>query len=151
MQPTRGFFVQPDGHLRLVSESHIGAVIDDPAAFGLELAHIEATYRRHGEALRTEAHARDEILTGILKQTPWVRVREKNHDACRWHLQLAPTPAGWANVQRFADLAMAGRHPAFTSPEWPTTLVRVLGLGEGTLWTGRLADLTSADLPTHLD
>lgn len=148
MHKSRGLFVAPDGRLWQVPESHIGAVIDAPDTFGLHLAQIEATYRRHGEALRTEGHARDELLAGILRRAPWVRVREQITGVYRWHLQLAPTPASWRNVQRFAELALAGGHPAFASPEWPTTLVQVLGLGEGTLWAGRLGALQQASLPT---
>ena len=144
---TRGFFVEPSGQLVLVRDSHIGALIDAPERFGLTLAVIAEAHARHGEALRTEGRARNELLTEVLRRAPWVRVREQVLGAYRWHLQLAPTLAGWRNVQRFAELALAGLHPAFGSPEWPTTLVQVLGLGDGVLWSGRLGSLQLAPCP----
>ena len=144
---TRGFFLQPDGQLVLVRDSHIGALFDDPARFGVTFAVIAEAYARHREALRTEGHARDELLTELLRRAPWVRVREKLAGAYRWHLQLAPTAAGWRNVQRFAELALSGAHPALATPEWPTTMVQVLGLGEGTLWAGRLDRLQATPCP----
>lgn len=58
-----------------VEKTHIDFVTENPEMFGLTLAEIQETYDKHGEKLRFEGKARDQIIYKLL-QKGFVRVRK---------------------------------------------------------------------------
>ena len=55
-------------------ESHISMVIKYPDYFGITADEIEACYEKHGERLRVEGKAREEIILKLLDKN-YIRVR----------------------------------------------------------------------------
>lgn len=55
-------------------ESHITMVIKNPDYFGVNSDEIEACYEKHGERLRVEGKAREEIILQLLDKN-YIRVR----------------------------------------------------------------------------
>ena len=68
------YWISPTGMIRPVTASHIDDIVNCPANFGLTEDYILEIYTKHNEPLRTEKHARDEIVDGLFKKG-WVRIR----------------------------------------------------------------------------
>jgi len=68
------YWISPSGQIRPVVESHIDDIVNNPEDFNLTEKYVLDVYAKYGEPIRTEKHARDEILNGLFKNG-WVRVR----------------------------------------------------------------------------
>lgn len=126
-----GGWLSPEGHLLWCTQSHVMAIINFPQAFGVTRAHVEATYRTHGEPLGQEANAREELIREAVA-TGWIRFRRYERDDPRWSMtvQALDAPAR----SRITGLCSAiiqgtsrGREP---QPDLP---VRILELGPDTV------------------
>ena len=85
MAKGKAFFISPKAEVITVRSSHIAAIIDNPERFGLRLGQIEQIYGDYGERLGIEGHAREQILTEVLRRR-WIRIRE--HTNRHWSIQF---------------------------------------------------------------
>jgi hypothetical protein len=51
----RAYFISLGGKVTTIASTHIAVVIANPAAFGMERAQIESTYRRFNEPIGWKA------------------------------------------------------------------------------------------------
>jgi len=69
-----GVWISPSGDMFGVPLTHIKAVIEDPAKFGLSVEQLKAIYNKHNEGIGSEGDARDEVIS-LLIFNGWVRIR----------------------------------------------------------------------------
>lgn len=80
---TKAYWIFPD-HKVLETSSHHQEVIKSPQIFGETVESVRETYKKYGEKLGLEAHARDEILTRVIKRG-FIRIREMKNS---WSIQV---------------------------------------------------------------
>lgn len=68
------YWISPAGMIRPVVESHIDDIVNCPADFGLDDGYVSDMFAKYGESIRTEKHARDEIVLRLFKDG-WIRIR----------------------------------------------------------------------------
>ena len=80
------YFIDPDGNVIHVTDTHISTVISDPERFSVTRDWINRVYDKHGEKIGSENKARAEILIQLFKDG-FIRVRyDGKFD--RWVFQM---------------------------------------------------------------
>ena len=89
MTLTPAHWIAPDGERLDVRTSHIAAVIEAPARFGVTEAWLRATYAEHGEAERfgCEGSARTVIIRH-LATAGWIRTRRYIRPVTYWSITV---------------------------------------------------------------
>lgn len=100
-----GFWVSPNGDVRptLNGLYHINDVIYNPEQFGFTREEIESEYDQHGETIGQEGHARDNIMTTVLKRG-WIRIRARQNF---YSVQVWEFNANtYNNIEKFVTVAI---------------------------------------------
>lgn len=66
--------------------NHIAVVFNNPEMFGLTEDYLKEVYEKHGEPLRSEGKAREEIILDLVKKG-WVRIRRYRNQ--HWSFTVA--------------------------------------------------------------
>lgn len=69
-----GLWLSPTGEYLKVDTNHARDIISNPSKFGVTYDFIKNLYNKHGEDLRQEGEAREELIRLVL-QRGWVRIR----------------------------------------------------------------------------
>jgi len=74
IEDASAYWISPIGKILKVGITHVDVICDCPEAFGFALDEVKAVYKKFGEPLRSEAHARDFLIEKALKDG-WTRIR----------------------------------------------------------------------------
>jgi hypothetical protein len=70
------YWINPEGKVTPVQESHIKEVLHSPKYFGTTSKYVRSVFDKYGEKYGFEGKAREEIIKDLFEKG-WIRVRRK--------------------------------------------------------------------------
>lgn len=148
-----GYWISPTGRVITV-DRHINAILEKPGTFGLTSEYVKDLYDRHGEHLRSEGKAREELLTTAMNRG-WIRVREWQGRRGEWVTIETSRINNKAIdlIQQFAQAYVDGEVPGThrSKKARGLTEARVFGLHDGFRKSYSMKELANYAMFSHYE
>jgi hypothetical protein len=124
----KALWISPTGRTIPVEYLHITEIINSPELFGYTLAEIRIIHDKFNEPLGSEANARNEIMSDLIRKG-WIRIRYvSKHDS--WTVQLNGDSMREVPIDLiknlFSALIQQNSNPRFS-------MIRIINLNESEL------------------